>query len=325
MIGLYSRLAQGGAGLIVTGGAYVDRAGQTLLRQTAIESDDRIPGLKRLTDKVHEYGAKIAIQLSQLVTPFIENNSLVQVMTMAEIERIIALYGLAAVRAREAGFDAVQLHAAHGYLFSQFLSPRSNRRTDQWGGNLENRVRFHTQVTNTIRQAVGQDYPLLIKLGTQDTIEGGLTLEEGCSVAQELSASGIDAIEVSEGLEKIRWNHIRKDIKLREEEAYYAEWAKEVKKVVNVPIILVGGMRSFDIIERMVHENYADCISICRPFIREPDIVHRWQTGNRKPAKCISCNLCLERTQRGESLQCFQEAKLQTDTILLEEDLGYEN
>lgn len=328
-IELYSRLAQGGVGLIITGFAYVHRNGQTFLHQTAIDSDDHIPGLKKLADKVHEYNARIAVQLvhcgrnsravrargeTPLAPSFVENDPYFteshRAMTTAEIEEIIDAFGQAARRVREAGFDAVQLHAAHSYLFSQFLSPCSNRRTDQWGGNLENRMRFHIRVISTVRKVVGQDYPLLIKLGIQDTVEDGLTLEEGCRVAQKLSTSGIDAIEVSEGLEKVRENHMRKDIKFREGEAYYAAWAKEVKEAVSVPIILVGGMRSFDIMERIVHENYADCISMCRPFIREPYIVHRWQTKDRKPARCISCNLCVERVRSEESLECVQEARL---------------
>ncbi len=328
-IELYSRLAQGGAGLLITGFAYVHRSGQQFPNQTAIYSNDFIPGLKKLADKAHEYGAKIAIQLAHsgrtspairargetpLAPSFIENDPYFRgshrAMTTAEIEEIIDAFGQAARRAIEAGFDAVQLHAAHSKLFTQFLSPCSNRRTDQWGGNLENRMRFHTQVTSTVRKAVGQDYPLLIKLGIQDTVEDGLALAEGCRVAQKLATSGIDAIEVSEGLEKARTHHIRKDIKFREGEAYYAAWAKQVKEVVSVPVILVGGMRSFDIMERIVQENCADCISMCRPFIREPDIVNRWQTKNQKPAKCISCNLCIEERQQGESLKCIQEARL---------------
>jgi len=328
-IELYSRLAQGGVGLLITGLAYVHRNGQALLHQTAIDSDEFIPRLKKLADKAHEYSAKIAIQLAHagrnspalkargetpLAPSYLKNDPYWReshwAMTAAEIEEIIDAFGQAARRVREAGFDAVQLHASHSWLFSQFLSPYSNRRPDQWGGNLENRMRFHVQVTNTIRKAVGQDYPVLIKLGVQDTIEDGLTLEEGCTVAQKLSSGGIDAIEVSEGLEKIGGNHISKGIKPGKGEAYYAEWAKEVKRAVTVPIILVGGMRSFDVMERIVQENYADCVSMCRPFIREPDIVHRWQTKERKPAKCISCNLCVERVDRGESLECVQEAKL---------------
>ncbi len=336
-IELFSKLAQGGAGLLVTGFAYVHRNGQTFHRQIGIYSDNMISGLKKIADKVHEYNAKIAMQIAHsgrmsrilkkrgetpLAPSLIENDPYIRgshrAMTEEEIEEIIDAFGHAAQRARAAGFDAVQLHAAHSYLFSQFLSPRSNRRTDQWGGSLENRMRFHLQVMDRIRNAVGNDYPLLIKLGVQDTVEDGLTLSEGCQVAMKLSDE-IDAIEVSEGLERGGANHIKKDIKYRKGEAYYASWAKEVKKVVNIPIILVGGMRSFDMMETFVTKNYTDCISMCRPFIREPDIIRRWQLNNRKPAKCISCNLCLERILQEKPVECVQETRL-TEQSKIEQD-----
>ena len=326
-VALYAGLAQGGAGLVITGYACVDPTGQSFLRQTTIDNDDCIPGLKKLADEAHKYGAKIALQLAHcgrnayavrargetpLSPSLVENDPYFsgshREMTVAEIEGLIEAFGRAAGRARGAGFDAVQLHGAHSYLFAQFLSPCSNRRTDRWGGSLENRMRFHIEVVRAIRQAVGQDYPLLIKLGVQDTAEGGLTLEEGCKVAEKLSTSGVDAIEVSEGLEMARTNHIRKGIKAGGGEAYYAEWAKEVRKSVRVPVILVGGIRSFHLAERLVEERYADAVSMCRPFIREPDIVHRWQGEDKSPAKCISCNLCLERVRREEPLECVQES-----------------
>ena len=327
-IDLFSRLSQGGAGLLVAGFAYVHRSGQAFLRQTALYSDDFVPRLKKLTDKVHESNAKIAAQLAHsgrssralkvrgeipLAPSLIENDPYIRgshrAMTAEEIEEIIDAFGHAAQRAKEAGFDAVQLHAAHSYLFSQFLSPRSNHRTDQWGGTFENRMNFHVQVIRRVRETIGNDYPVLLKLGVQDTIEGGLTLREGCEVAKRLCANGIDAIEVSEGLEKNGANHIRKDINSMEREAYYALWAKEVKKAVNVPVILVGGMRTYGMMERLVKENYTDCISMCRPFIREPNIVNLLRENHGKSAKCISCNLCLERIMKEKTLECVQETR----------------
>jgi 2,4-dienoyl-CoA reductase-like NADH-dependent reductase (Old Yellow Enzyme family) len=328
---LFSQLAQGGAGLLVAGFAYVHRSGQTFLHQTAIYGDEFLPGLKRLADKVHEYDAKIAIQIAHsgrgarafkktgetpIAPSLVENDAFIRgshrSMTPEEIEEILDAFALAAKRAREAGFDAVQLHGAHSYLFSQFLSPRSNRRTDEWGGTLGNRMRFHLEATKRVRKAVGDDYPLLMKLGIKDTVEDGLTLQEGCQVAQKLCSIGIDAIEISEGLEKSGANHIRKDIKAGKGEAYYSAWAKEVKKVVDVPVILVGGMRSFDVMERFVHERVADCISMCRPFIREPNLVNLWHTKHSKAPKCISCNLCLERILQEEPVECMQERRLRT-------------
>lgn len=325
-IEMFSHLAQGGAGLLVAGFSYVHRSGQAFLRQTAMHSDDFIPRLMELTDKVHQFDVKIAAQLAHagrstrllkkrgetpLAPSLIENDPYIRglhkAMTEEEIEEILDAFCQAARRAREAGFDAVQFHGAHSYLLSQFLSPRSNCRTDRWGGTLENRMRFHMEVVKRVRKTIGDDYPLLIKLGVQDTVEGGLTLSEGCQVARKLCQSGIDAIEVSEGLESGGANHIKKDIQPGQGEAYYMAWAQEVKKAVTVPVISVGGMRSFDLMETFALEGSTDCISMCRPFIREPGVVKRWQTGDRDPARCISCNLCLNKIMHEEPVECVQE------------------
>ena len=325
-IGLYSELAAGGAGLIVSGFAYVHPGGQNFIRQAAIDRDDKIPGLKRLTREVHQYDAKIALQLVHcgrnsravrkrgelpLAPSVLEGDQTApesyRAMTEADIAELVEAFGLAAGRAREAGFDAIQLHAAHSYLFSQFLSPCSNRRSDRWGGGLENRIRFHRQVVEAIRKAVGPDYPLLIKLGVKDSVEGGMSLDEGCAAARILSSEGINAIEVSEGLEASGANHIKRGIDSQEKEAYYADWAGKVKQAVDVPVILVGGLRSLDRLERIVRDGQADFVSMCRPFIREPHLVNRWQGSNQQPATCISCNLCLKRVLQEEPLECVQD------------------
>jgi 2,4-dienoyl-CoA reductase-like NADH-dependent reductase (Old Yellow Enzyme family) len=312
--------------LIVSGFAYVHPNGQNLLSQAAIDSDDKIPGFKRLTREVHKYNTKIAMQLvhcgrhSQavrkrgalpLAPSVLEDNQNAKgsyrAMTEADIEELVDAFRLAAIRAREAGFDAIQLHAAHSYLFTQFLSPVSNKRSDRWGGSLENRLRFHLQVVEAITKAIGPDFPLLIKLGVQDTVAGGLTLDEGCTAARMLSSQGIAAVEVSEGLETAGANHIKKDIDAQEKEAYYAAWARKVKDAVAVPVMLVGGLRSFDLLEKIVREGQSDFVSMCRPFIREPHLVNRWQENNRTPATCISCNLCLKRVIQNEPLECVQD------------------
>ena len=327
-IQLYRVLAQGGAGLIVSGFAYVHPTGQNFVRQAAIDSDDRIPGLARLTKEVHQYDAKIAAQLVHcgrnsratrkrgllpLAPSYLGDDApgkeSHRAMTAAEVEEMADAFRLAAMRAREAGFDAVELHGAHSYLLSQFLSPCSNKRSDQWGGNLEKRMRFHLEVVERIRKAVGKDFPLFIKLGVEDTVEGGLTIEEGCAVARALCSRGIDAIEVSEGLETMGANHIKKGIDSPAKEAYYASWGKKIKGAVNVPVILVGGLRSYNVIENVVREGCADLVSMCRPFIREPDLVNRWRRGDRKAAACISCNLCLKKIGQEEPVECVQATR----------------
>lgn len=220
-------------------------------------------------------------------------------MTEDEIYGVIQAHGQAARRVREAGFDGVQFHGGHGYLISQFASPATNRRKDIWGGSLENRMRFILSSYKAVRGAVGQDYPVMIKLGVADQAIGGLPLSEGVQMAKRLAQAGIDAIEISEGVEQEPAHHIRAGVDSREKEAYYLDWAREVRREVNIPLFLVGGLRSFDIMERIVTEGVADCVSLCRPFIREPHLVEDYTKGKSEMVKCISCNGCLKKLQAG--------------------------
>jgi 2,4-dienoyl-CoA reductase-like NADH-dependent reductase (Old Yellow Enzyme family) len=227
-------------------------------------------------------------------------------MTEAEIWVLIQAFGDAAKRAREAGFDSVQVHAGHGYLFSQFLSPHTNRRSDIWGGELENRLRFHREVYLDIRRKIGKYYPILIKLGVQDGFTGGLEFREGMQAAQLLSQWGYDALEISLGLrgEWYEGTEFRTNIDCVGREAYYRQWCREIKRQVNVPVMMVGGLRSFELMEEVIHKNEADFISLCRPLIREPNIIKEWEKGNRRKSACISCNKCLEGLRKGEIVHC---------------------
>ena len=229
-------------------------------------------------------------------------------MTDEQIWELIEAFGEAARRAREAGFDGVQLHGAHGYLISQFLSPYSNRRTDQWGGSFENRQRLVTEVYKRIRQVAGQDYPLFIKMNIDDYVEGGLTLEETRKTARLLSDLGMDAIEISGGtLELSIWKCLVPGIKSREQEAYFLPYAPEIKSEIRCPLILVGGMRTPALMEEILQQKKADFISLCRPFIREPDLVNKIEQGQEDPVTCISCNKCLRFLDRG--LACYVDAE----------------
>jgi len=227
-------------------------------------------------------------------------------MTEEKIHEVIQAYGQAAGRAREAGFDGVQFHAGHGYLLSQFVSPATNRRTDRWGGSLENRTRFVRFCYAASRDAVGDDYPVLIKMGAKDQVQGGLPISEGVQMAKLLAREGIDAIEISEGVEKDPLHHIRTGVDSREKEAYYLPWARRVRDEVDVPLFLVGGLRSFDIMEEIVEEGVVNCVSMCRPFIREPYLVQQFREEKINQVKCISCNGCLKNLQEG-LLKCIYE------------------
>lgn len=315
-VALYQKLGQGEIGLIITGHAFVSRLGQATPGQYGIHNDDMIPGLRRLVGAVHKSGGRIAVQIAHagINSGFLEKQGIMvpavsadpQVsrphyeMAEEDIQGIISDFVAAAGRAVEAGFDALQLHAAHGYLMSQFLSPRTNRRKDGWGGSPENRRRFHLEVVKRIREKVGAAFPILIKFGVQDDIEGGLLPEEGLATARQMQSEGIDAIEVSGG---IGMSPVTKG------EAYYRDRADAVRKTVTIPVIAVAGIRSMQTAQSIIDAGNADLISMSRPFIREPDLIIKWKTEQTRIAKCISCSRCFIFPGRGLSLQCGQEQR----------------
>lgn len=327
---LFSELAEGGVGLIITGLTYVHPSGQLAPFESSLANDDCIPGFKGLTAAVHDRGAKIAVQLyhtgrenakflkakrqQQAIAPsFVSHDPYFtqdyRQMNEDEIWEIIGAFGDAARRAQEAGFDAVQVHAAHAYLLSQFLSPFTNRRDDKWGGPFNNRLRFHGEIYRNMRAKVGEDYPLLIKIGVQDGFPEGLEFSEGRHAAQLLSQWGFDALEISHGLRGSSYeeSEFRTKINSIEREAYFRPWCREIKNCVNVPVMMVGGLRSFQLMEEVIRNGDADFISLSRPLIREPHIINEWKRGNRRRATCISCNKCLEALRKGESLHCVQK------------------
>ena len=327
-IKIFNELAKGGVGLIITGITYVHPSGQRFQIQNSIASDDCISGFKKLTSSAHHRGAKIVVQLfhagregsnfqksknKQAIAPsFVDDDPYFKgsyrSMTEDEIWEIVRAFGDAARRARKAEFDAVQLHGAHGYLLSQFLSPYTNRRHDGWGGDLEKRLSFHREIYLDIRKKVGEDYPVLIKIGVQDGFSGGLELREGELTAQRLSQWGFNALEISLGLrgESYEGSEFRTKIDSLNREAYFRDWCRRIKPQVDVPIIMVGGLRTFELMEEVIQKDEADFISLSRPLIREPDIINNWKSGNHHRATCISCNKCLEVVRKGEPLHCGQ-------------------
>lgn len=327
-IDLYTALARGQVGLIVSGVFNVDSAGKASPRHNSIHRDRYIEGLSRLTNAVHEHGSKLAVQLfhggrevfrrqealgrralgpSDLEPgqdPYFEGAC--RAMTDEEIEATIEAFGKAAARSKEAGADAVQVHGAHAYLFPQFLSPQSNKRKDKWGGSFENRLRLHKMVYQAVRKAVGQEYPVMIKLGVADGFAGGLEFEEGLEAAVQLADLGYDAIEVSQGLRGHDYTQaeFRPKIVKREREAYFRDWCCEVKAKVEVPVIMVGGLRSRDLMEEIISTGDADLLALCRPLIREPDLIASWSVDKERRATCISCNGCFDLILTGARLDC---------------------
>jgi 2,4-dienoyl-CoA reductase-like NADH-dependent reductase (Old Yellow Enzyme family) len=193
---------------------------------------------------------------------------------------------------------------------SQFLSPTSNLRTDEWGGSPERRRRFHLEVLRSVRQAVGEGYPVWIKLGLQDYVEGGLTLSEGLETLAALATEGLTAVEVSSGHGA---RAVQVDGPEDVERSYFRTESKEAKRAVDIPVMLVGGIRSLSLSEDIIGSGDADMISMARPFIREPGLIARWQRGDTAPAKCISCAKCLAAGLRGGPLECEQERRLREE------------
>jgi 2,4-dienoyl-CoA reductase-like NADH-dependent reductase (Old Yellow Enzyme family) len=229
-------------------------------------------------------------------------------MTIADIQRLVSAFAAAAKRVKSTGFDGIQIHSAHGYLLSQFLSPAFNHRQDPYGGTIENRARVHREVLRAIRAAVGDNYPVLVKMNCQDFVENGLNPEDSLQAAHMMIEAGIDAIELSGGvLNGGKLSPSRMGIHSQEKEAYFQQAARAFKKQINVPLILVGGNRSYQVAERLVTEGMADYVAMSRPFIREPDLINRWKAGDLRRAACVSDNRCFGPAQKGQGIYCVNE------------------
>ncbi len=328
LVDMMEALAKGGVGLIISSHAYVQKVGQAGSGQLGIHNDDMISGLKDMTAVVHNQKGKIVCQLAHAgffgneklsgQTPIAPSavdgiaDGMRKEMTAEDIQKVIAAFSKAARRAKVAGFDGVQIHGAHGYLLSEFISPMFNHRTDEYGGSIENRARLPLAVLQAIREAVGADYPVLIKMNCKDFTDEGLQPAEFVQVGKMLADAGIDAIEVSGGLPvspKTRPSQL--GINKEEKEAYFQEEAKALRNETDVTIILVGGNRSFHVAERLVADGVADYVSMSRPFIREPHLINRWKAGDQTKATCVSDNMCFKPAIKGEGIYCLTEEREQ--------------
>ena len=328
LISLMADLARGGVGLIISSHAYVQKVGQASPGQIGIHNDDMIPELQKMTAAVHAQRGKIVCQLAhggffanaKLTgqTPVAPSNvegiakSDRKELTKEDIQGIIEAFAAAAKRAQTAGFDGVQIHGAHGYLLSSFISPILNQRTDEYGGSIENRARLPLEVLKAIRKAVGKDFPVLIKLNCKEFTDNSLMLDDFVQVGRMLADAGIDAIEISGGLPfSPKTLPSQLGINKEEKEAYFQEEARAIKKQTDVPIILVGGNRSFHVAERLVADGVTDFISMSRPLIREPHLINRWKAGDFTKSACVSDNMCFKPARQGEGVYCVTERREQ--------------
>jgi len=330
-IKFYADLAQGGTGLIITGSTSVDISGMLAGNQAYIYDDTFISGQKKLVKTVHEYSdVKIASQLIHAgrqgthpkyppIAPSAIPNDYTKLtpreLTLEEIKSLTKKFVDAGRRAYESGYDLIQMHAAHDYLLNNFLSPYTNRRNDEFGGNTEKRTKILVDIRDQLRDEVGKEFPVMVKLQTIDGFPYGLDLKEASKIAQILVDANYDAIEPSGGSvetmltgKKISPSHT---IKKPEDENYYLANAEKLKTIKNCcPLILVGGIRNPLIAEKILQEKSAEFISMSRPLIREPNLPNRWKIGDLKPAHCISCNACFGTLIRGD-LHCITKKILE--------------
>ena len=326
LITLMEDLAGSGVALIISGHTYVSPAGQATPQQLGVDHDGRIEGLSQMTAAVHRQGGRIILQLAHgglKADAKLNNNmpmgpSIVKSllgfphreMTVEDIRQTVDAFGQAARRAQAAGFDGVQIHAAHGYLLSQFLSPAFNRRGDDYGGDIHNRVRFLLEVVKSIRETVGPQFPIFVKINSEDFLQNGLTLEDCMQIGAMLDNAGVEGIEVSGGtFSSGKYVPFRKEITFERDQAYFRRATKILKSNIQAPVILIGGIRSYLLAERLVDEGYADYISLSRPLIREPRLVARWKSGDLRKATCVSCNGCLGAARSGQGIYCILDRK----------------
>jgi 2,4-dienoyl-CoA reductase-like NADH-dependent reductase (Old Yellow Enzyme family) len=318
-------LAEGHVGLIITGHAYVSPEGQAHHHQLAVYHDKFVPKLSGMTRAVHEAGGKIFLQIAhagfradrrltglESIGPsaIMEDgpNPICRAMTLEEIEIMCSAFGDAALRAQIGGFDGVEIHGGHGYLINQFQAPLFNKRTDQYGGSLQNRSRILWGVIQNIRTKVGDKFPVIIKMNSEDFFEQGFTLEEMLELSKLLDQEGtIDAIEMSGGNSYRgigRYSPVRSGKMTPQEEVWYRDSAVKFKSSISIPLMLVGGIRSLEIAKSLIAEGIADYISMSRPLICEPALIRRWESGDARPALCKSDTLCFKKLLEGDDLKC---------------------
>ncbi|MBW2498807.1 MAG: NADH:flavin oxidoreductase [Deltaproteobacteria bacterium] len=370
----YEWLARGGTPLIITGNLYVAPEGKSTYRMCAADTDERIPGLARLVDACHRHGAKVVAQLShcgrQVIvghTGFDEAVSASTVrdpvmgarpraLRLDELPSVVDAFAAAAVRCQEAGFDGAQIHAAHGYLLNQFLTPHTNRRADAYGGSFENRLRLVREVVSEARRRVGPDFALLLKLNGDDLLplREGLRVDENVAIARALVAEGIDGVEVSVGhyesgfpMTAGRFDGFYRELAQRGagqlmsaprrfvmdrfdgllaaisnrlwpgEEGFNLVYARRFKQALTVPVICVGGFRTREAMEKALEEGSVDAISCGRAFIADPYLVEHLRSGEPGP-RCDSCNICLARAGTGP-VDCWNpEVRAQKEKLLAE-------
>lgn len=314
-VAIHKALSKGGVGLIISGHIAVMEEGRAEGTQTCIYEDRFISSIRKIANAVHqaENGCKVVAQISHAgmkadvehpVAPSAIRWSNIKketrILSTDEIENIITHFVEAARRVREAGFDGIEIHCAHGYLLSSFLSPYTNRRTDKYGGSMDKRVTIVREIVAQVRQRIGADFPILIKMNCNDNVEGGIDINSFPALAKEIAKTGVDAIEVSGN------NPIREDLYQPEKQSYFRKYVEKLN--MDIPVILTGGNKSIELIEKIAQKGKVDFFGFARPLISEPNLPNRWLEGiGGEECTCISCNLCLPFLGKGSATRCRLE------------------
>ncbi|WP_075980789.1 oxidoreductase [Bacillus massilinigeriensis] len=326
LIAYYEERAKGGTGLIIIEFTCIDyEYGKGFVRQLRFDDDRFIPGIQRLANSIHKYGAKVFIQIHhagrQSNSAFLNGKQIVapsnvacaavgeepRELTTAEVKELVNKFVQAAERCKRAGIDGVEVHGAHGYLINQFLSPEANIRTDEYGGSFRNRMRFLEEIILGIREKCGEDYPVTVRLSVEEFIEGGIDLELGKEICRYVEKLGVDGLHISCG------TYDSSD-KIIESPLYEQGWrvylAEEIKKVVNIPLITVGSIREPQFVENILSEGRADFVAIGRGLIADPEWVHKTKEGREDQIrKCINCLHCIHSVNKNLHVRCSINAR----------------
>lgn len=280
IIDYYNEKSQGGyISLIIIEHSYIMPQGKASENQLSIANDNVVESLKKLSETIHRNGCKAVMQINHAgsaasediigtvpVAPSAEANprrgNMPRELSKQELDDIIEGFAAAARRVKEAGFDGVEIHSAHGYLLNQFFSPLTNKRTDEYGGDVYGRIRMHLRVIEAVRKAVGEDFPILLRLGASDFMEGGTTIEDSVIAAKEFEKAGICILDISGGFSGY-------NIPDQSGQGYFYPLSQAVKKAVSIPVILTGGITDIEAAEELLAEEKADLIGVGRAILKD--------------------------------------------------------
>lgn len=324
----YARRARGGAGLVVVEFSAVDPVQVAAATQVRISDDRFLPGLRALASAIKSGGAKAAIQIHhpgrqasarttgvQPVAPSAisgPSSETPRELTGEDLQGLVMRFAEAALRAKRAGFDAVELHGAHGYLLCQFLSGYSNQRQDEYGGDVRRRARFPLEVATRVREAVGHDYPLIFRMSADEHVPGGLTTDETRQIARWLEEAGVNAISVSAG------NHASMEWAIQPmllPPGCLASLGAEIKRAVKAPVIVAGRINDPLVAERMLTQGKADLVAMGRGLLADPDLPRKAREGrSREITRCIACNSCYDQILRQQPIACLMNPEAGKET-----------